>query len=139
MAELIFDRKDAIGAWVADQTEQTCTWGDFYAMGAVENGEIVAGIVFNNFNDSNATCHIAVKKSGRYLIDLLKHGAHYAFKVCGLKRLTGMVEEDNQKALFLDIKMGFIHEFTMDKAGSGGQDLHVLVLWPENFRYGYEL
>ena len=52
-----------------------------------------------------------------------------------LNRLTGMVEDGNQAALRLDYKIGFEHEFTMRKAGNNGQDLHVLVLWPENFRY----
>ena len=31
-------------------------------MGAEVNGELVSGVVFNNFNESNSTCHIAVSK-----------------------------------------------------------------------------
>jgi RimJ/RimL family protein N-acetyltransferase len=135
MIRLVFDQKEVIAAWVARQVEQTASWGDFYAMGAEENGTIIAGIVFNGFNGVNATCHIAVNKSGRYLIDLLRHGADYAFLHCGLKRLTGLVESDNAKAIKLDLHMGFEREFTMRQAGSKGQDIEVLVLWPESFRY----
>lgn len=135
MAHLVFDHKDIIGPWVAQQVEQSASWGDYYAMGAVDEGGIAAGVVFNNFNGSNATCHIAVARRGKWLIDLLVHGARYAFEHCKLNRLTGMVEDGNQAALRLDYKIGFEHEFTMRKAGNGGQDLHVLVLWPENFRY----
>jgi len=140
MIDLVFDQKQRVGQWVAEQVEQTASWGDFYAMGAEQDGELIAGVVFNNFNEANATVHIAVKKSGRYLIELLRHCALYAFSTCGLKRLTGLVESGNKKALKLDYHMGFEHEFTMKHAGTDGQDIEVLVLWPENFRYrDYEL
>jgi len=136
MKALVFDRKVEIGQWVAEQVEQTASWGDFYAMGAVDEitGEIVAGIVFNNFNTSNATCHIAVTKPGKYLVELLRHAAEYAFIHCGLKRVTGLIESGNRKALRLDYHMGFEHEFRMEQAGTDGQDIEVLVLWPQNFR-----
>jgi len=139
LTRLVFDDKERVGAWVAEQVEQTAEWGSFYAMGVESAGEITAGIVFHQFNDSNAVCHIAVRRPGKQFIELLRHGYNYVFNVCGLKRLTGMVEDENKKALKLDLKMGFEHEFTMKSAGNGGQDLHVLVLWPENFRYEYDL
>jgi len=134
---LVFDESRNVGEWVAEQVEQESSWGDFYAMGVknTDTGEFVAGVVFNNYNTANATCHIAVKRTGRYLRELLVHGYKYAFKTCGLNRLTGLVESTNQKALKLDYHMGFEHEFTMKKAGRDGADIEVLVLWPENFRY----
>jgi RimJ/RimL family protein N-acetyltransferase len=133
---LIFDDKLRVGQWVADQTEQSASWGDFYAMGVERDGEIVAGFVFNNFNDSNATCHIAVTQMTKAFSELLDHGFAYAFGQCGLKRLTGMVEAENEKALKLDKHIGFEEEAVMKQAGSGGQDLHILVLWPQNYRKG---
>ena len=135
MIDLIFDQKERVGEWIAKEVEQTASWGDFYAMGAEEDGELIAGFLFNNFNGSNATCHIAVRKSGKFFIDLLVHGYRYAFEYCKLNRLTGLVEDGNKAALKLDYHIGFQHEFTMPKAGTDGQDLHVLVLWPDNFRY----
>jgi RimJ/RimL family protein N-acetyltransferase len=135
MYELVFDQKEAVGAWVAEQVDQRASWGDFYAMGAAVDGQFVAGIVFHEFNGCNAACHVAVAKPGKYLLDLLWHGAHYAFVACGLLRLTGFVESDNAKALALNKHMGFTHEFMMRRAGRAGQDVEVLVLWPENFRY----
>ena len=51
---LIFDDKERVGAWVAEQVEQRAEWGSFYAMGAEVDGKIVSGVVFNNFNECNA-------------------------------------------------------------------------------------
>lgn len=135
VTSLIFSDKHRVGQWVADQVEQSASWGDFYAMGVEQDGEIVAGIVFNNFNGSNATCHIAVKKPGKAFVNLLEHAADYAFNHCALNRLTGLVDASNTKALKLDKHIGFEEEFLMKKAAPDGGDLHVLVLWPENCRW----
>jgi L-amino acid N-acyltransferase YncA len=133
---LIFDDKERVGAWVAKEVEQRCTWGSFYAMGAEVNGQIVSGVVFNNFNECNATAHIAVSKPNKLFLELLDHAFLYAFETCGLRRLTGLVEADNSKALKLDKHIGFKEEGVMEQAGSDGQDMIVLVLWPQNYRRG---
>jgi len=135
-SRFIFDDKERVGDWVAQQVGQLSSWGGYYAMGAEKNGELVAGIVFNNMTDSSATCHIAVSKPTKIFSELLDHGFVYAFKTCGLLRLTGMVEASNEKALRLDKHIGFVEEAVMEKAGTGGQDIIVLVLWPENYRRG---
>lgn len=133
---LVFDDSPRVGAWVAEQVGQTTSWGGFYAMGLEVGGDLVAGFVFNNMNDANATCHIAIKRPVRGLLALFDHGFNYAFNVCGLCRLTGFVDADNKKALRLDKHIGFVEEGVMSKAGSGGQDMIVLVLWPENYFRG---
>jgi RimJ/RimL family protein N-acetyltransferase len=135
-SRLIFDDKERVGAWVADQVGQLSPWGGFYAMGVERDGELVAGIVFNNMTDSSATCHIAVSKPTKHFLELLDHGFLYAFNTCKLLRLTGLVEANNTKALKLDKHIGFIEEGVMENAGTGGQDVIVLVLWPENYRRG---
>ena len=134
MAELVFDQKERVGAWVAQRTEQTCDWGGFYAMGLEQDGEIVAGIVMNNFNGANATCHIAVDKPSKAMIRLLQEFCHYAFNVCKLKRITGMVPSNEPKIIAFDKHLGFEEEFVM-KDGAMGADMHVLVMRPDTCRW----
>ncbi len=134
---LIFDNKERVGAWVAEEVGQRASWGSFYAMGAEVDGKLVSGVVFNNFNECNATAHIAVSKPSRLLLELLDHAViQYAFGSCGLKRLTGLVAEDNSKAIKLDKHIGFVEEGVMAQAGPEGQDVKVLVLWPQNYFRG---
>jgi RimJ/RimL family protein N-acetyltransferase len=135
-SRLIFDDSERVGAWVAEQVEQLSSWGGFYAMGAEKDGQIMGGVVFNNFNGSNATAHIAVSKPNKMFLELLDHAFVYAFETLGLRRLTGLVEADNSKALKLDKHIGFVEEGVMKHGGSDGQDMIVLVLWPENYRKG---
>lgn len=132
---LIFDQKERVGAWVAEQVEQTAEWGGFYAMGVEKDGEIVAGVVFNNFNGVNATVHIAITYRTRELVELFRHVCRYAFEHCGLKRLTGMVPISKPRVLAFDKHLGFEEEFVMAKAADDGGALVVLVLWPEKCRW----
>lgn len=132
---LVFNDKEWVGAWVAAQVEQTASWGSFYAMGVEHNGELVAGIVINNFNGANATCHIAVAKPTRELPALLHHVSRYAFVQCKLKRLTGMVPASKPKVLAFDRHLGFEEEFVMPCAAADGGALVVLVLWPDKCRW----
>ena len=134
---LVFDDKERVGSWVAEEVGQRTSWGSFYAMGAEVNGKLVSGIVFNNFNECNATAHIAISKPSKLFLELLDHAVReYAFGSCGLKRLTGLVAEDNSKALRLDKHIGFEEEGVMKQAGSEGQDTILLVLWPQNYFRG---
>jgi RimJ/RimL family protein N-acetyltransferase len=134
MDSLVFDQKELVGAWVAQEVGQTASWGDFYAMGVVRDGRIIAGVVFNNYNGSNATCHIAAPVFTRLLPELVRHSCKYAFEFCGLKRLTGMVPSNAPKILAFDKHLGFEEEFVM-KDGARDADMHVLVMWPDTCRW----
>jgi RimJ/RimL family protein N-acetyltransferase len=135
-SRLIFDDKQRVGTWVAERVGQLASWGDFYAMGAELNGELVSGIVYNNVGASNATCHIAVSKPTKNLSELLDHAFLYAFNQLGLRRLTVFVEATNHKSLNLTSHIGFVDEGVMRRAGDEGQDVIMKVLWPSNYRKG---
>ena len=136
---LVFDDKYRVGEWVAEQMPDGASWHNYYALGAEANGDLVSGIVFENMNGHNANVHIAVSKPTKLFLELLDHAFIYAFETCGLQRLTGLVEADHTKALHLDLHIGFQIEAVMKAAGSAGQDLLILVLWPENYRRGKRL
>jgi hypothetical protein len=128
---LVFDKKYMIGNWVAKQVGQDSSWGDFYAMGIARGDEVMAGVVLNNMNESNASAHIAVSKPSKLLPKLFGHFCEYAFVQCGLKRITGMVPTNEPKTIAFDKRLGFVEEFVM-KDGANDSDMQVLVLWPHN-------
>lgn len=132
-ARLVFDRKDLIGAWVAAQTGQTTTWGDFYAMGIMRGSSVLAGVVFNNFNDVNCTVHIALREPNRLIIPLFCAVCDYAFNKCKLKRITGMVPTNKPDVLAFDKHLGFREECVMKDAAVDA-DMQVLVMTPADAR-----
>jgi hypothetical protein len=126
---LEFDRKDMIGAWVAAKTGQDTPWGNFYAMGIMHESSVQAGVVFNNFNESNCLVHIAIQKPTKLIIPLFCAVCDYAFNMCKLKRITGMVPTDEPEVIAFDKHLGFREEFVM-KDAANNSDMQVLVLTP---------
>lgn len=133
-AYLVLNSKEAVGAWVAEKVGHTASWGDFYALGVAKGDRLTAGVVINNYNGANATCHIAIKEFSKKNIDLFKHTANYAFNHCKLKRLTGMVPTNEPKVIAFDKHLGFEEEFIL-KDGAPGADMMILVLWPDKCRW----
>jgi len=103
-------------------------------MGATKNGELVAGIVMNNYNGANATCHIAISKPTKLLKPLFTTFCNYAFVQCGMKRLTGMVPTNEPKIIKFDKHLGFEEDCIL-KDGADGADMMLLVLWPDKCRW----
>ena len=134
MAQLVFDQSARVGEWVAERVDQRGSWGDFYAMGIEQDGQIVAGVVINNYNGANATCHIAIDKRTKKLVVLFQHVCNYAFNYAKLKRLTGMVPTNEPHIIAFDKHLGFEEEFVM-KDGAPGADMMVLVMRPETCRW----
>jgi len=132
---LILNDKHYVAEWVAEQVEQTASWGSFYAMGVEKDGQIVAGVVVNNYNGVNATCHIAIAYRTREILDLFRAVCDYAFRQCGLKRLTGMVPLSKPEVIAFDKHLGFEEEFVMQQAAHDGGALVVLVMWPDKCRW----
>lgn len=131
MGTLVHGQDDRVGSWVAQRVEQSASWGAFRAFGMERDGELVAGVVVNNYNGSNATCHIAVDRPGKDMLALFNVVCDYAFNHCGLHRLTGLVPSDKPKVLRFDLRIGFELEFVMKRAAPGGADMNVLVMWRE--------
>lgn len=134
MAQLVLFDKARVAEWVAREVNQGADWGSYYAMGVERDGEMIAGVVINNFNGANATCHIAIKRFTKAIVPLFQHVCHYAFNQCKLKRLTGMVPSNEPHIIAFDKHIGFEEEFVM-RDGAPGADMHVLVMWPDTCRW----
>lgn len=136
MNEIILDQRERVAAWMAEEGNSLISCINYYAMGLEKNGKLVAGILFEAYNKHNVNAHIVYKGFSKSFAELADHAFKYAFDFLKVKRITGYVEKDNEKALKLDKHFGFRIEGCMKKAGSNGQDMYILVLWPENYWRG---
>ena len=99
------------------------------ALGWEIDGVIVAGTAFENWNGNNMFGHQRIDSppTKGYWITVVD----YIFNQVKVKRFTATVEADNQKAISLNHKIGFVIETTLKDAGRNG-DLLIMTLWPEN-------
>lgn len=131
---MVTDQPDRFIQWVADQCNSE-PWGHAYGMGMVDqNGEIICGVVLEDYNGANASIHVAGigrKWCSRRFLNAV---FDYTFRQLKLKRLTGLVAQGNDAALRFDLKLGFRIDHILKDAHPDG-DIYLLVMRPEDCRY----
>ena len=73
----------------------------------VKDGEVLAGVVYTNFNHESIQCHTAVFADHGMNRDLLFCGFDYPFHQLNVKRMFGFVNETNEDALHFNMNLGF--------------------------------
>lgn len=115
---LISEPKELIGRYVAAKQGRTADWGLYTAFGAINSDdELVAGIVFNGYTPPSIMMHIA---ADRMTPGLIATAMHYAFIKSGCKRITGIIEQNNEKSCRFARSLGANLEGIMRDASKNG-------------------
>ena len=114
--------------WVAEKTGiivHDKTVGIAY----VQDGIMIAGVSFESYMKHSIIGHQRIDKpapKGFWIAC-----ADYAYNKLAVKRITGLVDASNQKAIGINYKLGYELEATLKEAGSDGGDLLIMVMWRE--------
>lgn len=132
---VIDNQPDIVGPWVFARTGGTYIPQVSQCLGQVDaNGNLVAGVVFEGTNGASMKAHIAVEKGATLSRTMLWAMGDYAFRQLKLKKIIGLVDSTNEKALALDKKLGFIEEGRIVDGTLDG-DLVILTLSKDNYRF----
>jgi len=124
---------ELIGPWVCERIGVKYRKDTFTALGKLVDGKIVAGVLYQCWNQVNLTEHIAAE--GNWADRTFLHAIfHYPFDQLGAKRLTVSICESNKKSIALVEKMGFIMEARLRGATSAG-DLLIYRMFREECKY----
>lgn len=88
------------------------------AVGLVRNGQMIAAVLFTDFNGVSMMVHQAIR--GDITRKFLWLVSDYAFRRCGVRKLLGTVTESNEKAHRLVKHMGFKVEARVEDAAPDG-------------------
>lgn len=134
---IIFDVA-VIGPWVASRIKGMGYYpGTSTGIARVKDGRIVAGILFQDCNGTNAFAHIAVDPGGmnrRFLSIIFD----YPFVQLKLKRFSAVIASSNAASLRLVEHLGFELEAILHDAHPDG-DLCIYKMTAENCRWIKEL
>lgn len=83
---------------------------DAKAIGSQVGDKLTSVVVYDNFSECDCNMHVVGEGAGWLTRELLFHGFHYPFVQCGLRRVTALVPAKNEKALKLDLNLGFHYE-----------------------------
>jgi RimJ/RimL family protein N-acetyltransferase len=111
MKWIVADHTKELGAWASQRIQYSEYWGDFRAIGLVDEKEILAVVIYNDFYETGCAIHIAAIPGRKWLTkEFLFAAFDYPFNQLKLKRLTGYVASRNLEAQRLDEHLGFKRE-----------------------------
>ena len=75
-------------------------WSNFRAIGLEKDGELIAGVVYDNYTKATIFMHIAAKPGRKWLTrNFLWYMFHYPFVELGVKRVTGIIPVSNKDSI----------------------------------------
>ena len=107
-----------VGPWVMGEMDGAYNPDRSNAIGLFNDGKIVAGVVYENFNGRSVVCHICVK--GRMTPAYVAAIFDYAFNVCDVHKVICPVSSNNVRAQKVVSKMGFTEEARLKDADTDG-------------------
>ena len=108
--------------WVSGKL--AATYNRPTGIGIEKNGELIAGVVFDEYNRANVNISVASDGSRRWLNrSFLWAVFDYAFKVCKVRRVTALIASDNHQSINFCRAVGFSHEATLKDAHVNGDIL----------------
>jgi RimJ/RimL family protein N-acetyltransferase len=111
-------------------------WGRFSAIGLWEDGDLIAGFVFNHFNWPDIAIHAAVKPGSNWATKgYLREVFGYVFNQLGCRRVTGSIKDSNEVAKHFAVRLGGRLEGTLRKAHPEGDDILLFGMLKEECRW----
>lgn len=104
---LVLD-KSIVGPWIAQQTRMIWKPEAAETIGLEKNGDLVAGVWYEDWNPQSITTHIAI--TGTITKRFLSVIFDYPFIQLGVQKIIAPVLEDNSDSIKLVTKMGFKEE-----------------------------
>lgn len=99
-----------------------------------ENDQFVAVFVISDINETSACLHFAAVPGKYWLTREFGNGLmSYIFFFLNLSRITAPIRSNNTRSLQVALKYGFVHEGTLRKAFTNGEDCILLGFLKEEF------
>lgn len=124
---------DRVGPWVCERAGGTWVKGRGTAIGRLVDGELVAGVLYEDWNEANIVCHIAGEGNWAtkgYLGVIF----NYPFEQLKVRRITVPVCSTNLRCIALVTRMGFTIEARLSQATPDG-DLLLFVMFRHECRF----
>jgi len=110
--------------------------GNENTLGVEQDGELIAGVVFEGYTGSSISIHVAALEGKLWLSkEFLFRVFAYPFLQLKCNRVTGLVRVDNPKAQKLDEHLGFVREGIMRKGATDGTDYIIYGMLKEECRW----
>lgn len=135
MKTVIYGQDERVMTWVGQRIDED-DFGNGVGIGLEQDGELIAGVVFNLYTGPSICMHVASEPGRRWMTrDFLFRCFAYPFLQLQCNRITGLVRMDNLDAQRFDEHLGFKKEGILRKAASDGTDFILYGMLKEECRW----
>jgi RimJ/RimL family protein N-acetyltransferase len=136
MKTVIYGQDARVCDWVAPQVDETTFNDGAIGIGLEQDGELIAGVVFNQYTGPGISMHVAAIPGKRWMTrDYLFRTFAYPFIQLNCFRITGLVRTDNLDAQRFNEHLGFKREGLLRRACEDGTDMIVYGMLKEECRW----
>lgn len=134
MIELVSTPREPLWAWVNSRIK--IPWSsDFRAIGAVRDDCLQAVVVYNGFTGRTCFMHLAIDDPKVITRTFVRAAFEFPFLQCHCTHVFGFVDDDNKKAMDLDLHLGFKEVRRFANSGMSGKDLVLLEMAMEDCKW----
>ena len=134
MKRVVYDEHERVGRWVCARIGGQFQPEADKAIGLERDGELVAGVVFDNYVGRSMCIHVA-GDGGHWLTrSFLREVFGYVFDQASVHKLIGPVDSTNAAARRFDEHLGFVAEAVLKDASRDG-DLILYTMTRQQCRF----
>jgi RimJ/RimL family protein N-acetyltransferase len=135
MKTVIYGQDDRVIEWVAKRVDED-NFGRAVGIGLEEDGELIAGVVYNMYTGPSISMHVAAVPGKRWMTrEYLYRCFAYPFIQLDCNRITGLVRVDNLEAQKFDEHLGFKREGLLRRACTDGTDMILYGMLKQECRF----
>lgn len=136
MKTVVYGQDQRVIEWVGDRVDEDEFGFGAIGLGLEEDGELIAGVVFNMYTGPSISMHVAAVPGKRWMTkDFLWRSFAYPFLQLKCNRVTGLVRVDNLDAQRFDEHLGFKREGLIRRACTDGTDMILYGMIREECRW----
>lgn len=122
MKSMVYGQDARVRSWVSERIGEELGDSDV-AIGVEEDGQLIAGVVYNMFTRASVSMHVAAEPGKRWTTkEFMFRFFAYPFLQLNCNRVTGLVRASNMVARKFDEHVGFIQEGVIRQAFEDGED-----------------
>lgn len=123
MKRIVWDEPERVMRFVAERVGEKQLF-NYSAIGLERDGELIAGVLFEQHNGPNVMMHVASDGSRHWMTPAYMAACfRYPFLQLKVNRVSGLVRADNADAQRFDEAMGFTREGILREGAADGTDL----------------
>ena len=128
MRTIVTGQKERVGKWTAEHIGCGSDWRDYEAMGVEKDGELIAGVVFDDYVE-NTRCAMHCAGVGKNWLskEFLFVLFDYAFRQLGCKVVVLTVDSENTDSVKFISHLGFEEKCRIE-GGSPAGDLIIFTM-----------